>query len=83
MGGGGAHAPPLQRHKTRNLRNVNLVWAVPRCCVAGGGRLAPPLLRHKTTVLRRVAGEGLTADMSAVWHSRHVYCVTQQTMSAV
>ena len=60
------HAPPLQRQKTRTSRNVNLVWAVPRFCVVGGGGLAPPLLRHKTTVFRRAAGEGLTADMSAV-----------------
>ena len=37
----GGHSPPLQRHKTRGSRNVNLVCAVPEFCVAGGGGLAP------------------------------------------
>ena len=80
--------PPLQRHETRGLRNVNLVHAVLGFCVAGEGGLAPHLLRHKTTVLRRVAGQGgsqqtcllcHTADMSAVCHTGRVCRVTQQT----
>ena len=62
----GGGMPPLQRLKTTGLRNVHLVRAVLGLCVAGEGRLAPPLLRHKTTILRRAAGEGFTADMSAV-----------------
>ena len=43
-----------------------------------------PLLRDKTIVLCRKPGGGQcllchTADVSAVWHRRHVCCVTQQT----
>ena len=89
----GGHAPPLQRHKTRGSRNVNLVCALQGFVSQVRGRLAPasPLLRHQTTVLRWVSGESAsvtqqtcllcqTADISAVLHSRHVCvcCVTRQ-----
>ena len=52
------HALLLRRHKTENLRNVYLVWAVPGFCVAGVGGLAPTLLRHETTVLCRKQSSG-------------------------
>ena len=65
------------------LRNVILVCALADSCVVGMGGLAPPLLRRKTMVLCRKPGGAIllchTADMPAVSHSRHVWCVTQQT----
>ena len=70
--------PPLQRHKTKGLRDVKLVCVVPGFCVADERGLAPPpLATQKRLFASACWGGGLTADMSAVSHSRHVYCVRQ------
>ena len=95
VAGGEGLAPPRLRRKTKILLNVNLVCAVVDDCVVGMVVLAPPVQRRKTMVLYRkqeghvwrVSQQTLllceTAAMSASSHSRHVYCVTQQTLSAV
>ena len=49
-------APPRLRHKTKVLRNVNLVCAVVDKCVVGMGGLVPPRPRRKTMVLCRKQG---------------------------
>ena len=59
----GGACPPLQRQKTKTLRIVNLVWAVPWFCVAGGEGVAPPLLRHKPTVLCRKQSSGARSNI--------------------
>ena len=87
--------PPLQRNKTRNLCNVNLVWAVPGFCVAGGEACPTPLAtqnnrfasgcwggahsRHVCCLTQQTCLLRHTADVSAVSHGRHVCCVTQPT----
>ena len=74
VAGGEGLAPPRLRRKTMVLRNVSLVCAVADNCVVGMEGLAPPLLRRKPWFC--VASR---RGMSAVSHSRHVCCVSQQT----
>ena len=71
---GGGACPPLQRHETRGLRSVHLVRGFVSH-VRGG--LPPPLATQNHCFASGCWGGGLTADMSAVSHSRRVCCVTQ------